>query len=163
MDKTEQELEDIARAIGVASYLAHTAIIGAQHKNARDLYERMKDIRIGDIVVEITTILMSVAGKHHRPALDAVGHLVKITQEKIVFSDPDFVWNEEEEGKPHPTETCTYIRTLDGREFKWTNASFISVQTEYPTRALGQSPPAAPKHLDNGDDAAAAERGKHGP
>jgi hypothetical protein len=134
MKKTEAELEQIARAIGVSNYLAYTASISGQHGAARELYDRMKDVRVGDMVIEITTILMSVAGKHYRPALDAVGHLVKITREKIVFSDPDFVWNEEEEGQPHPTEKCTYVKTLDGREFRWTNASFISVQTEYPTR-----------------------------
>lgn len=137
MKTSKEELEQIARAIGISNYLAERAVlVGNPAPVTQGHYERMKDIRVGDLIVEKTTILMSICGKHYRPALDAVGHLVKITQEKIVFGDPDFVWNEEEEGKPHPTETCTYIRTLDGREFRWTNASFLSVPTEYPLRSI---------------------------
>lgn len=124
------ELASIARLIGTSVYNAHGAVlVGNPARVTEALYERMKDVRIGDWVVEQTTILMP-----NRSALDAVGRLIKITQEKVDFGDPNFVWDGAEEGRPHPTETCTYIRTLDGREFRWTNASFISVPTEHPIR-----------------------------
>ncbi len=127
------ELEDIARAMGISAYLAHGALLyGNPTPNTEQLLARMRDIRPGDWVVEETTILMSVSGR--RPALDAVGRLIKITRENVVFGDPDFVWDEAIEGTPHPTETCTYIRTLDDREFRWTNASFVSVPVEFPIR-----------------------------
>jgi len=142
MNKSKQELEEIARAIGISTYLAYTTtLVGNPAPITTEYRDRVKDVRVGDMVVEVTTILMSVTGGHYRAALDAVGHLVKITQEPVVFS-AGFVWDEKEEGRPHPTETCTYIKTLDGREYRWTNASFISVPTEYPVRENSHIPTA---------------------
>lgn len=133
---TTDDLEQIARTMGVCAYTAWVAVLcGNPTGNQEQLNKRMRDIQVGDWIVETTTILMSVTGRSYRPALDAVGRLVKITQEKVVFSDPDFVWDETAEGKPHPTEACTYIKTLDGREFRWTNASFVSIPNEWPIRS----------------------------
>lgn len=137
-----EELEKLARLIAIGTYNAYShTLVGYGAPRIFELSDRLQDIQIGDLIVEITTCLMPL-----RPALDAVGVLLRITQEPVDFGDPDFVWNEEEEGRPHPTEKCTYIRTLDGREFRWTNASFVSVPAEHPMRTtksnLSPSPPA---------------------
>lgn len=135
----KRELEELARVIGLSAYNAEgAALVGDPAPVTEAFYKRTQDVRIGDWVVERTTIAMSVSNTHYRPALDAVGRLIKITEEKVAFDDPDFVWDEKEEGRPHPTEKCVYIRTLDGREFRWTNASFLSIPAEYPLRGVEQ-------------------------
>lgn len=131
------ELEKLARAIVTMAYNASgTVIMGNPTMRVEDLYRRFNDIQIGDLVVETSTALMDGrrGEKYYRPALDALGYLVKITWEPVVWGDPDFVWDEAVEGKPEPTEKCVYIKTLDGREFRWTNASFISCPIEWPIR-----------------------------
>lgn len=131
------DLEKLARDIAVSLYNASgSVLVGKAPPCVFALSHRFRDIRVGDLVVESTTALMDGrrGEKYYRPALDAVGYLLRITWEPIVFSDTTFVWDEEIEGQPHPTEKCTYIQTLDGREFRWTNASFISAPTEWPMR-----------------------------
>lgn len=123
-------LEPIALAIANAAYNAYShTLVGRAPPSVLALHDRLKDIRIGDIVVEITAL--------HTPgrsALNAVGNLLRVTQEPVVFDDKSFVWDDEAEGRPHPRELCTYIQTLDGREYRWTNANFISVAAEWPLR-----------------------------
>lgn len=131
------DLEKLARDIATLAYNTSGALLsGRQSERSDELRRRFDDIQVGDLVVETTTCLMDGrrGEAYLRPALDAVGYLIRVTQEPFAFSDPDFVWNEEEEGRPHPQEKCTYIRTLDGREFRWTNASFVSAPTEWPVR-----------------------------
>ena len=82
------------------------------------LLERMQLLRTGDLVVEKSTMGMPSRD------LDAVGHLEKIEREPI-----DMEWDENEDG-PKPTESVVYINTLDGRRYRWTNASFLSVPVE---------------------------------
>lgn len=137
------DLEKLARDIATMAYNASSvSLVGTGPQCVHDLRKRFEDIQPGDLVVETTTCLMdgrrgSSGPKFHRPALDAVGYLIKITWEPIVFEgDPEFAWDDAVEGKPHPTEKCVYIRTLDGREFRWTNASFVSAPTEWPMRGI---------------------------
>lgn len=125
------DLEKLAREVATALYNAYSnTLVGRAPQCVFDLGDRFKDVRAGDLVVEVTTCLM----RNGRPAIDAVGHLLRITEEPVDFGDPEFVWDEKAEGRPHPTERCYYIRTLDGREFRWTNASFISAPSEWPMR-----------------------------
>lgn len=137
MAKPTFDLERLARQIVTMAYNAHSAVlVGRAPDCVHELRKRFDDIKEGDLVVETTTANMDGrrGEKHFRPALDAVGYLIKITWEPVVWGDPDFVWDEAVEGRPEPTEKCVYIRTLDGREFRWTNASFISCPTEWPMR-----------------------------
>lgn len=133
----ELDLEKLARGIAMMAYNASGAVlVGKAPQCVHDLRKRFEDIQVGDLIVEITTAGMDGrrGPKYFRPALDAVGYLVKVTWEPVVWGDPDFVWDEAVEGKPEPTEKCIYINTLDGREFRWTNASFVSAPTEWPMR-----------------------------
>lgn len=137
------DLEKLARIIVTMAYNASgAALMGRPTQRIEDLRNRFDDIQIGDLVVETSTALMDGrrGEKYFRPALDALGYLVKITWEPVVWGDPDFVWDEAVEGKPEPTEKCVYIKTLDGREFRWTNASFISCPGEWPIRGAKCEP-----------------------
>lgn len=123
-------LEQLAREIATAVYNAYSnTLVGTASPRVHELNDRIRDVRIGDLVIEHTTCLMP-----SRPALDAVGYLLRDVWEPVKFSDPDFVWDEKEEGQPHPKERIFYIRTLDGREFRWENASLISAPTEWKMR-----------------------------
>jgi L-ascorbate metabolism protein UlaG (beta-lactamase superfamily) len=111
----ELDLEKLAREIVTMAYNASgAALMGKPTQRIEDLRRRFDDIQVGDLVVETSTALMDGrrGEKYYRPALDAVGYLIKVTWEPIVFEgDPDFIWDETVEGKPHPTEKCVYIRT----------------------------------------------------
>lgn len=121
LENMDEQLEELARIICRVTDNAYGAsLVGNAAAATRALYDDLNDIRPGRMVVEITSLGM-------RSYLDNLGTLLRVTDEPVVFSDPNFIWDEKEEGRPHPTEKCTYIKTLDGREFRWTNARFIAV------------------------------------
>ena len=119
------DLASLATAFRRAVYRAWTnTLIGQAPPDVRKTFEQMKYPEVGDWVIEASTI----HGMRHSPAsdLDGVGVLEEVAQEKIDFGDPDFVWDEAEEGRPHPVEPVFYIRTIDGRRFRWTNATILA-------------------------------------
>jgi hypothetical protein len=120
---SQRELARIIRTVTYNAYIA--TLVGSAPPCTLKFNEFLRKPEFGQWVMETTTV-----GMGNRSDLDGVGILLRITQEPVVFSDPDFAWDEEVEGQPHPTEACTYIRTIDGREFRWTNASFIAVPTK---------------------------------
>lgn len=123
---TEEQLEEYARVLRTSAYNAYTnTLVGTAPQCIYDAGARMKAPVVGDWVIETSTIYMN-----GRSPLDAVGILEEAGREPVVWSDPDFVWDEEEQGVPHPTEQVWYIRTLDGRRFRWTNASIIAILSE---------------------------------
>jgi hypothetical protein len=84
---------------------------------------------VGDLVLEVSTFHMHFGSSPRRPGrlLDNIGVIEEIAHEPVAI---DGVWNEEEEGQPRPLEIIRYLRTLDGRRFRWSNAMFIKVPTE---------------------------------
>lgn len=122
------ELERLAGLMRrVISNAYSNTLIGSAPPKVKESYRRMTTPRPGNLVIEATTIRMM----RHKPAseLDGIGFLDSIAQEKVDFG-PGFVWNEEEEGRPHPLETVYYIRTFDGRLFRWTNALIVAADVE---------------------------------
>lgn len=122
-------LEAIATAFRRSAYNAWSnVLIGNAPPDVQMAYERMRNPVVGDWVFEATTIY----GMRHENAtdLDGIGILEEDTREPFVFTDPDFIWDEESEGKPHPTERVFYIRTMDGRRFRWVNARLIAILTD---------------------------------
>lgn len=122
---TPMDVGSLATILRRTIYNAYLAtLVGNPVDVTRRYYERAKAPQIGDLVTEASTVY----GMRHEGAtdLDGVGILEEIAWEKVVFGDPDFVWEEKVEGRPHPTEKVYYIRTLDGRRFRWTNANFVS-------------------------------------
>lgn len=131
--KTEEaaqiDLETLATTLRRAIYNAYLAtLVGTPAETTRRYYERAKEPKVGDLVTESTTVY----GMRHENAtdLDGVGILEEVAREKVDFGDPEFVWDEQAEGRPHPTEKVFYIRTLDGRRFRWVNASFVAAVSE---------------------------------
>lgn len=126
-------LDEIATAFRRLCYNAYVAtLVGSPAKVTADFGDRMKDPKVGDFVIETSTVYRS----RGTGDIDAVGVLEEVAWEKVAFDgDPDFVWDEAVEGRPHPLERVTYIRTLDGRRFRWVNASFIAAPAELKTFA----------------------------
>lgn len=120
------DLQRLARTIRNATYNSYCAtLIGTAPECVRRLGERHKELKIGDMVVETSTL-----GMVGRPDWDGVGYLLRIEWEKVDFGPGAEPWDETAEGRPHPTEKVYYIQTLDDREFRWSNASMISVASE---------------------------------
>lgn len=122
-------LEAIATAFRRAAYNAYMCtLIGSAPGIVIKAGNRMKAPKLGDWVIETST----VHGFRDKTQtdLDGIGILESIEQEKVDFGDSDFVWNEAEEGRPHPTETVYYLRTMDGRRFRWVNASIVAILAE---------------------------------
>lgn len=95
----------------------HTALLcGSPTPMQAMLLEDMRRVEIGDLVMESST------SYHIAQDANALGWLREITSEPA-FSD----WDEEAEGEECPYEKVWYIDTLDGRRFRWTNASFLTV------------------------------------
>lgn len=126
-------LERLATSIRRFAYFAYSAtLVGKAPDCTITFNRRMCEPQIGDLVIETSTVYRS----RGTTDIDAVGYLEEITREKVVFDeDPDFVWDEAFEGQPHPTEPVTYIRTLDRRRFRWTNANFIALPWIEPEKA----------------------------
>lgn len=119
------DLSTIARIIRGITYNSYDAVlVGSGPPCVHEFRKRMTQIEPGALVIETSTIGMADRD------LDAVGYLLEVTQEPVIFGDPYFVWNEADEGRPHPTEAIHYIQTLDGRRYRWSNARFISVPHE---------------------------------
>jgi hypothetical protein len=125
-DSTADELNPIPVRV-LASILRHTIYnawsasiaVSDEHSAVAEAYHaRATDPRIGDMVIESTTI--------HYPQhdLNGVGILEAIADEPVDYGD--YVWDEESEGRPHPTERVHYLRTLDGRIRRWENARIIA-------------------------------------
>ncbi len=122
MDRDDMVIK-AARAIAVLAYKAYDAVLCGRPTGIQSaLYAFMKDVQPGRLVVEITAL-----GRPDRDPFNSVGELIRIAAEPVVFSDPEFVWDEKEEGRPAPTEQIFYIRLLDGTEYRWSNATFICV------------------------------------
>lgn len=121
MDTKEPvDLSVLATKIRHGIYSSYSAtLVGGAAEVTRRQFQRMSSPQIGDLAAEQTTIYIS-------PDIDAVGIIEEIAEEPVIFDDEEFVWDAEVEGKPHPLERVFYIRTLDGRRFRWTNANFIA-------------------------------------
>jgi hypothetical protein len=132
------DLETFATAFRGSAYNAYLNTLISGPPVIHEAYKRMSNPVVGDWVIETSTIYM----KGHN--LNGLGVLAEIANEPVDFNDPDFVWDEVEEGRPHPKERVYYINTLDGRRFRWTNASVIAILTEI---RCGLTPSPAPTSL----------------
>lgn len=119
------DIETLATLMRRSIYNAYCAtLIGTPVLVTKRYSERARSPQVGDLVIESSTVF----GMRHDNAsdLDGIGILEEIAREKVVWGDPDFVWDEDIEGQPHPTERIYYIRTFDGRRFRWENATMIA-------------------------------------
>jgi hypothetical protein len=120
-------VKELAAALRRTIYNAYCAtLVGSPAAITEAYSERARDPRIGDMVIESTTI------HHPRHDLNGVGILEKIVQEPVDYG-ADFIWDEETEGRPHPTERVFYLRTLDGALARWTNANMVAAVSDMAT------------------------------
>ena len=94
--------------------------------------ERMQHPQPGDWVYEQSSAYMFPPDFPRFPAVNKVGVFLRETQEPV---DP---WTEPDE--PAPMEKCIYIRLLDGREYRWTNARVVAFYWEPHTSSLNGLP-----------------------
>lgn len=115
-------LEIAATALRRATYNAHGLALAGSSPNAGRILEFMRTMKPGNMVIETTTVWGMRKGMSD---LDGIGILIREAVEPV----RELVWDIETDG-PLPEERVYYIKTLDGREFRWTNASFIAVPCE---------------------------------
>lgn len=122
------DLAGLATMLRRSIYNAYRAtLVGTPALVTARYQERSRFPVVGDLVIEASTVYRS----RGTADLDSVGILEEDCQEKVIFdSDPEFVWDEDVEGEPHPTERVFYIRTLDGRRFRWTNATMVAAVSD---------------------------------
>jgi hypothetical protein len=120
-DAQPVDLQALAKTLRYSIYNAYIAtLIGGAPEITTRYSDRARNPKIGDLVVESSTIYRACRD------LDCVGFLEEIAWEKVDFGDHEFVWDEEVERHPHPTERVFYIRTLDGRRYRWNNANMVA-------------------------------------
>lgn len=114
-----------ASLLGVVGYeLWKAHLVGNSCPSNTRRFNRMRVPRTGDLVLETSSALLWMLGIRQSDwhvAENGVGYLLREAREAI----PN--WDEAELGEPAPTEKIWYIRTLDGRELRWTNADFIAI------------------------------------
>ncbi len=126
---TKAQLQEAARLACYSAYAAYMATLRGDvpawsHKNFEPV--------VGQPVVEISTMGMWGADPakykpehaHLANVLNCIGTLERIAAEPV-WTEAE--WKAEGETGPIPTQKVWYIRTLDGREFRWENATFIRV------------------------------------
>ncbi len=104
--------------LAVNAYIAHTlSICGDPSPDQARYHERMGNPVVGDLVLETTA--------YDAPAINRIGRLISVEMGLPHDFDPDD-WDTDVDG-PLPEELIWTIETLDGRNFRWRNCSFITV------------------------------------
>ena len=132
MPITRVQLQQAARLAAYSAYAAYMATLrgdvpAGSHQNFQP--------EVGVPVVEISTIGMwdnlvhyklDESREHLRDVLNCIGTLERIANEPL-YTPEQWVEMGESENDPISSQKAWYIRTLDGREFRWENALFIRV------------------------------------
>ena len=141
MPTTRAQLQQAARLACYSAYAAYMATLrgdvpAGSHKNFEPV--------VGMPVVEISTIGMwdnldryklDPSREHLRDVLNCIGTLERTANEPLYTPEQ---WTEmgESEDDPISSQKAWYIRTLDGREFRWENATFIRVPNTHDFRVM---------------------------
>lgn len=119
-----QKWADMARLIAHSGYTAYTfTLVGSRAPIVTDAYNRMKNPRVGDLVLETST--------YYREPWDpgGLGYLLEVADESLNW--PADVVADCGLTEP-PTERAWYIKpfvpTQDGQwRVRWSNANFIAL------------------------------------
>jgi hypothetical protein len=113
-----------------AAHMRSCCMVGNPAPAVRAFYERIRDPRPGDWVMETTTLggaPREVVGLRPIPADDYTRRVGRL---KTVCREPYPSWDEEREGEPAPTEEVFYVESLAGELVRWVNASFVAIPTD---------------------------------
>jgi hypothetical protein len=115
--------EEIVEMLKNSAYHLWRASLCAGPPHIADLFNELKDPKVGDIVAETST--MWRGGN----VLESVGMLISITREPM-YTLEDWKKSGASDGEAIPLETVYALRLVfdDNREFRWRNASFIKVK-----------------------------------
>lgn len=121
---TRELTPELERLLEITAYNAYTVSITGLSGNLRALNGRMREPKPGDWVVEMSTIYYEDRNGTR------FGTLVRVADEPVYPEEQraELGFGPDE---PMPTERVWYVRLLDGREFRWTNASFLAVPAEF--------------------------------
>lgn len=121
------ELQALATNMRRAIYSAYKATLGCNNEVMQAYQARANNPRVGDMVIEATTIYRI----RHKGGtdLDGIGTLEEIAWEPVGIADPEFTWDEAEDGE-RLSEEVFYLRTFDGRRFRWFDAQIIAAVTD---------------------------------
>jgi hypothetical protein len=125
----ETNVLEMLAIVGLEFWNSH--LIGNAPPSHTRRWERMRNPRPGDLVIEISTSGLWRHGSKYRSPSGPVkmeiviGVLKKITNEPFPLDEP---WDEDAEGRSEPLEECVYINALhDSSEHRWTNANFVTI------------------------------------
>ena len=102
-----------------------------------EIYDLMKSPKVGDFVLENSSGFLATRAWRNGNKQDAIDHikcmfgtLEEITREEYELSDEarkEYLDNDEE----IPTEKIWYITNLHGVRYRWHNADFLKVPSDY--------------------------------
>jgi len=129
VDKTRDKCighNELVKLLKGTAYNLWSATLCAGPQSINDLFNELRDPKLGDLVMETTTFRIS-----NRDPLEGIGRLISITREPI-YTQKEWEEAGAEDGEPIPTEKIYTIALVfdDGREFRWKNASFIKVKVD---------------------------------
>ena len=129
-----KQLVEAVRLLGCASHAAY--MLTLRGDIAPSLSDHFKP-EVGSMAMEISTFhmrfdanrkLASIGRYPGAALLDNIGTLERVTREPVMAPEK---WNEGIENRAEwevpGDEQVFYLRTLDGREVRWTNARMIKV------------------------------------
>jgi hypothetical protein len=128
-ERLELSGDGLMRLAEVTAYNLYLAtLVGSPAPRVRDLGERMRSPRPGDLVLETSTVYRE--GDHYESLIGCrLGRLLRRPRENV-YTDAEWVEQGGKPDEPIPTEQVWYIELADGREYKWVNADFIAIPEE---------------------------------
>jgi hypothetical protein len=110
------------RLLEITIYNLHLmCLVGYPAPKVKQLDDRMRAPRVGDLVLEVSTIYWE------ERVGTRLGRLERTVREPVFTPEE---WAEGGGGTdPIPTEDIWYLTLADGREYRWHNATFIAVPT----------------------------------
>lgn len=114
-----------------------SVLCGKQTEKQSKIYNYMKEVKIGDFVFESSSGFLAVKAWNAGNKQEAADHLRNMfgTLEEISYEEFKMDDKTKKEyvdsGEKIPVEKVYYIKNLHGIRFRWHNASFLRVPSEY--------------------------------
>jgi hypothetical protein len=132
--KIEKHEDRVIYSLGCMTHAMWSAVLcGNPSDTQKKIYEYMKNVKVGDFVMEHTTFGKAQKEWEYKKTvvhlMQMIGEVVEICREEIEIDDEgrrDYA----DGGEDVPTEQIYYIENLHGIRFRWHNASFVRILDE---------------------------------